>query len=85
MTLRRQLEVAHSQGKVGACHFCCHDTAELWFDPSDDIKSFQVRCTLCGAAGPWADCGWEVAVPAWRMVERVPASRAMDQRGEGDE
>lgn len=70
--LKRQTEIAHSQGKVGLCHFCCRDTAELWYDPDGrgDCLPFQVRCGLCGARGPWADCGWESAVPAWDMVGR---------------
>ena len=68
--LQRQAEIAHAQAKVGECHFCRQDTAELWYDPSDrhDMEPYQVRCRLCGARGPRADCGWESAVPTWDMV-----------------
>lgn len=67
--IQRQTEIGHFQSKVGTCHFCRHDTAELWYEPADDdLTPYQVRCTLCGARGPWADCGWESAVVSWDMV-----------------
>ena len=69
----RQHEIAHAQAKVGFCPFCQMNSAELWYDPAreDMITMFQVRCSTCGARGPWADCGWESAVPAWDQVRRV--------------
>jgi len=72
MGMQFQTEYGHFRGKVGACPFCREDAAELWYEPSEDWKPFQVRCLDCGARGPWADCGEEVAVPAWQSVELKP-------------
>ena len=66
-----QSKVPHARGLVGHCPFCRHDRAELWFDPNDPWKPFQVRCASCGACGPWCDCGWESAVPAWQKVQNT--------------
>lgn len=70
--LSKQYEIEHSQAKVGACPFCRgKNSAELWFDPANEIRPFQVRCGDCGARGPYGDCGWECAVPSWDVVRRT--------------
>lgn len=86
--LQRQYEIGHFQAKVGPCHFCRKGSAELWYEPDDDARpyNYQVRCTLCGARGPWADCGWGSAVLAWDMVGPKegfePQYRGPDDAGE---
>lgn len=55
------------------CPFCRQDrSVELWVDPREHYKPFQVICGVCQARGPVCDCGEEVAVPAWLSVKRVP-------------
>jgi hypothetical protein len=68
--LKRQEEVEHAQRIVGECPFCERDppSAELWYDPSDEVFPFQVRCRACGACGPRCDCGEESAVPSWLKI-----------------
>ena len=77
----RQREIEHAQAKVGFCPFCRRSSAELWFDPNQDLQPFQVRCSACGARGPRADCGWESAVPAWDRVCTTTAK--INWRGPG--
>lgn len=70
MSVKRQSEIGHFRAKVGECPFCRSMQAELWYEPGEHFQPYQVRCRGCGARGPWCDCGWESAVPAWDMVGR---------------
>jgi hypothetical protein len=84
MGTQRQQEIGHFQAKVGDCPFCQKASAELWYEPDEDWQPYQVRCRTCGARGPWADCGWESAVPSWDMVGRRD-SFTPEYRGPEDE
>ncbi len=79
MGTRFQAERAHAMRKLdGPCMFCRQRSVELWHDvpnaPHGPIYTYQVRCSTCGARGPWADCGEESAVVMWEDVQAALAT-----------
>lgn len=69
--MRGRLETAHATRQLETgCPFCLQpNSVELWFDPKEIDRPYQVRCGLCDARGPKCDCGEESAVPMWMAVE----------------
>lgn len=76
MTIERQHQIIHARRKLtSCCPFCGMREAQLWFNPENDTRPFQVRCAACGARGPECDCGEESAVPSWEGAFRDPKTR----------
>lgn len=75
--LTRQMEIEHAQRHLSEpCPFCHLKTVHLWYDPKNQDRPYQVRCSLCEARGPACDCGEESAVPAWMsIVQQIKRER----------